>query len=255
MSRQPEQPFAPREFERVLAELPVELRELAIVARATGMRAGELLALQWTDVSLDFESGWVWVGRTLDADGRVRFSKQPLPRRVPLSQPAREAFERLPRLTEFVFVRRCADGSVRPLTVREVSYHWRSACKRAGVQLRSFHALRHTFVSQNLAAGVPVEEIAQWAGVQARTLARNHLPFWRRPWLPWPDTTPPSGQMRGRGWIVKQKNGWAARWRETDPARPGKVVTRQRSFQKLHDARQWLSKLAAESWRRGADDV
>jgi len=60
--------LSPAEEDRLLAALPNRLRSLVVVALHTGMRRGELRALQWQDV--DFATGTIRIRQDKAGDGR-----------------------------------------------------------------------------------------------------------------------------------------------------------------------------------------
>ncbi len=119
---------------------------LFIVAAFTGLRMGELLALHWSDV--DLASSLVTVSRAMSA-GKEESTKSRRFRPVPLAdQPASE-LKRLSRRRhftgpdDFVFCR--PDGG--PLDRTAVRSRFVRAQRKAGIKVRRFHDLRHTFGS------------------------------------------------------------------------------------------------------------
>lgn len=119
---------------------------LYIVAGCTGLRLGELLALRWADV--DLNAGALMVSRAMSA-GEESSTKSRRPRSVPLAEQAtaelsgllkRKAFT---ERTDYVFCR--PDGE--PLDRTAVRGRFIRAQKKAGVRVRRFHDLRHTFGS------------------------------------------------------------------------------------------------------------
>lgn len=119
---------------------------LFTIAAFTGLRLGELLALRWRDVNLN--GGVLSVSRAMSA-GEEASTKSRRSRVVPLAQQAKDALEMLRRRdhftgrNDFVFCR--ADGG--PLDRSAVRKRFIRAQKKAGVRVRRFHDLRHTFGS------------------------------------------------------------------------------------------------------------
>jgi integrase len=119
---------------------------LFIVAACTGLRLGELLALRWSDV--DFKAGALIVSRAMSA-GEESSTKSRRPRTVPLAEQAARELEGLrerPKFTshaDYVFCR--PDGA--PLDRSAVRSRFIRAQEQAGVRVRRFHDLRHTFGS------------------------------------------------------------------------------------------------------------
>lgn len=134
------------------------LHALFVLALTTGMRQGELFALEWSDV--DFTGGYLTVRRSLEDLGgvlRVKDTKTGKGRRIDLPKKALNALQahRRAMLAEghaggFVF--RAPDGGhVRRSNVVQRSFD--PAIERAGVTPIRFHDLRHTHATLLLAAG------------------------------------------------------------------------------------------------------
>ena len=119
---------------------------LFIVAACTGLRLGELCALRWSDVAL--EGGFIIVSRAMSA-GQELSTKSRRLRPVPLAEQATVELKRLLRRkrftgrTDYVFCR--PDGGSLDRTA--VRARFVRAQKKAGVRVRRFHDLRHTFGS------------------------------------------------------------------------------------------------------------
>jgi integrase len=119
---------------------------LFIFAACTGLRSGELLALRWSDV--DLEGGVLMVSRAMSA-GEEASTKSRRPRPVPLAEQAKAELRALRRRgiftsqSDHVFCR--PDGG--PLDRTAVRSRFVRAQKKAGVRVRRFHDLRHTFGS------------------------------------------------------------------------------------------------------------
>ena len=119
---------------------------LFVFAACTGLRLGELCALRWSDVDLD--GGFVVVSRAMSA-GQELSTKSRRARTVPLAEQARAELKRLQERgrftarTDHVFCR--PDGG--PLDRTAVRKRFICAQEKAGVRVRRFHDLRHTFGS------------------------------------------------------------------------------------------------------------
>jgi integrase len=117
---------------------------LFTVAALTGLRLGELRALRWRDV--DLKSGVVTVARSISA-GKETSTKSRRVRSVPLAAQTIAEFKHLLRRRhftgrdDFVFCR--PDGG--PLDGSGIRQRFIRAQERAGVRVRRFHDLRHTF--------------------------------------------------------------------------------------------------------------
>lgn len=118
---------------------------LFVVAAFTGLRLGELLALRWSDV--DFAGARVTVARAMSAGEEASTTKSRRFRVVPLADQAAAELERLSRRDhftgrgDFVFCR--PDGGALDRTA--VRRRFQRAQVAAGVRVRRFRDLRHTF--------------------------------------------------------------------------------------------------------------
>ena len=119
---------------------------LFVVAAFSGLRMGELRALRWKDI--DFGSDLVTVSRAFSWNVETSTKSRRI-RIVPLARQARSVLLELrgrARFTgreDFVFCR--PDGGA--LDSSAVRNRFRSAQEAAGLRLRRFHDLRHTFGS------------------------------------------------------------------------------------------------------------
>jgi integrase len=168
--------LSPAQVAAVLAALADHyLYPIASLALATGMRRGELLALQWSDV--DLERAVVRVEHSVEetkAGLRVKPPKTKRGRRN-IGLPAEAAVmlrEHRKRLIEL----RLALGQGGPPTLvfstvegemlspNSVSRSWRQTCKARKLPRVQFHALRHTHASTLIRAGVDVLTISRRLG-------------------------------------------------------------------------------------------
>jgi len=134
------------ETEREWRRIGEQDASLVIIAATTGLRLGELGALRWRDV--DLEDRNLTVSRAISA-GEESSTKSRRSRVVPLAGQAREELEALRGRLHFtgredhVFCR--PDGG--PLDRSAVRARFIRAQEAAGVRVRRFHDLRHTFGS------------------------------------------------------------------------------------------------------------
>jgi integrase len=140
-----------------------EIGALVLVALATGLRRGELLALRWEDVgpealhvtaSLTAGAAGGWVR----SEPKTRRSR----RTVGLPAMARDAFERQRQTATGALVFPGADGRARD--PRTLTAAFRALAERAGLPDVRLHDLRHTAATLALAAGVPVRDVADSLG-------------------------------------------------------------------------------------------
>ena len=136
----------------------------------SGMRMGEINALKPEDI--DLENRVIHVHSTIavgvDEKPYVRegTKTQTGTRDVPISRTLEpyliEAMKRQKsNKNNLLFFNRC---SGEPFLTSQVSAYFRRICKKAGVEPRGQHALRHTFATRCIEAGVPPVVLKKWLG-------------------------------------------------------------------------------------------
>jgi integrase len=148
------------EYERLVAAADDRTaRLILLLGGEAGLRCGEMMALEWSDLDLDKQQLRVersdWKGHvTSTKGGRVRFV--PLTRRLAMTLREHRHLRGRRVLTQ-------ADGT--PLTQKIVQDHVRRAARRANVKW-GVHRLRHTFCSHLAMCGAPARAIQELAGHQ-----------------------------------------------------------------------------------------
>jgi integrase len=146
----------PGEERRLLEKAGAWLQRLIIAALETGMRRGELLSLQWTDVSLS--RGLLTV--------RAENAKFRKARQVPISPRVRGVLAMIEHdpagnphpPSAFVF------GDRIGRQVKDPKKAWLKCCKDAGITGLHFHDLRHEAGSRLLEAGWPLQQVQAMLG-------------------------------------------------------------------------------------------
>lgn len=136
--------------------------DLFLVALRTGMRQGELLALRWSDLrfTADGAGDTITVRHSLHS-GALGPTKSGKPRHLPMHPDVRAVlFPRRAADGAFVFAQ--ADGS--PLTGNIVKNPTRRAAEALGRPELHFHSLRHSFASQLVMNGVPLQAVQKLLG-------------------------------------------------------------------------------------------
>lgn len=146
------------EADRLLDAAEAEWLPMIGTALQTGLRLGELLALRWEDV--DLVAGRILVRQAV-AFGELGTPKSGRGREVPLSDTALRTLKAHRHLMgPLVF---CApDGSMMPRDKPRHPLH--RACRRAGLRLIGWHALRHTFASHLVMRGAPIRAVQELLG-------------------------------------------------------------------------------------------
>jgi integrase len=146
------------------------LKEMVLVALKTGLRFGELIALEWTDV--DFKNNIATIQRSI-ARGRLGSPKSNKIRYVPLLNDVSEVLKRRAVNNGFVFSK-YDNKHLGPM----LCLRWlHQACKRAGLRKIGWHTLRHTFAShlaQNGVSIILIKELLGHADIKT-TMRYSHL--------------------------------------------------------------------------------
>ena len=140
------------------------LYALVLLAISTGARRGELMRLQWMDVTIDGPAPQAIIEDTKNGD----------PRRIPLVGKALEALRAL-RLSnngrsQFVFPSRA--GPDKPYHAFDA--HWYAALTLAGITDFRFHDLRHTCASYLASQGASLLEIADVLGHRTMAMVKRY---------------------------------------------------------------------------------
>ena len=136
----------------------------------SGMRMGGINALMPEDIDLENRVIHVHSTIAIGVDEKPYVKEgtktQTGTRDVPISRTLEpyliEAMKRQkPNKNNLLFVNRC---SGEPFLTSQVSAYFRRICKKAGIEPRGQHALRHTFATRCIEAGVPPVVLKKWLG-------------------------------------------------------------------------------------------
>lgn len=165
--------LTPGQMQTLIELTPSKWRMLIAAACLTGLRKGELLALQWEDV--DTGSSALRVRHTL-FEGQLQAPKSPSSIRavpIPSRLNAMLLSVQSPSSTGFVF-----NEQGWPLSSRMPNKVLRYALKRAQLPEVRFHDLRHSFVAAHVAAGTPpkvIQGLLGHASIQTTLDTYGHL--------------------------------------------------------------------------------
>lgn len=163
--------FTLAEAHAILNHLTDENRARWVVALLAGLRQGEALGLQWTD--LDFDNDVIVVERAAQRVKGQGVQLVPLKSRasyraVPMVSPVRAALVLADRTGPFVF------GGEKPRDARRDWQEWKDLLADAGVPSRPLHAARATTASLLSEAGVSDKVIAEILGHSQVRITQQH---------------------------------------------------------------------------------
>lgn len=151
----------------------ITLQKLGIFfALFTGIRVGELCALQWKD--LDLENGILRISKTMQRIQDVT-AREPSKTKIVISTPKSEhSFREIP-LTDFVIelLRKyqsfpnaflLTGVSNRFIEPRTMQNCFQKYIKQCGIESASFHTLRHTFATRCMETGFDVKSLSEILG-------------------------------------------------------------------------------------------
>jgi integrase len=141
---------------------------IVLLGGEAGLRCGEMMALEWSDVDLQKRQLCVqrseWKGHvTTPKGGRLRY--------VPLTKRLTEALRKSRHLRGS---RVMCDVQGQPLTQKIVQGLVRKAARRANVK-PGVHILRHTFCSHLAMSGAPARAIQELAGHQDLATTQRYM--------------------------------------------------------------------------------
>ena len=143
----------------------------------TGLRIGELLALEWTDI--DFDKREISISKTChdskDELGRyVRFVNPPKTttsmRVIPIPKQLMPMLRETKKRNGSRYV--VGDGG-KIISVRSYQRTYELILKKHGLPHRGFHALRHTFATRAIECGMDVKTLSELLGHKNPTVTLN----------------------------------------------------------------------------------
>ena len=147
------------EAQRLLAELPVHLANMAAFALATGLRRANVTGLRWQQIDLDRSLAWIHPDQ---AKARKAIA-------VPLNAEALAIVRSLQgKHATHVF-------TYKGNTITQVSTKtWYMALERAGVKDFRWHDLRHTWASWHVQSGTPLFALQELGGWESSEMVRRY---------------------------------------------------------------------------------
>ena len=147
------------EAQRLLAELPEHLADMAAFSLATGLRASNVTGLQWSQVDVVRRLAWIHPDQAK--------ARKAIP--VPLNAEAVALIgKQVGKHLTHVF-------SFRGRPITQVSTKaWYAALERAGITDFRWHDLRHTWASWHVQNGTPLFALQELGGWESAEMVRRY---------------------------------------------------------------------------------
>lgn len=147
-----------------------------LICLYTGLRIGEILALEWGDI--DFEKGLLFVNKSCrdnkSGTGEKRIVDSPKTstsrRVIPLPKQLLPILKKHKAKTKTIWV---VSEKNRPVSVRSYQRSFELLLKNAGIAHKGFHALRHTFATRAIECGMDVKTLSEILGHKNPTVTLN----------------------------------------------------------------------------------
>lgn len=149
------------------------LHEMLLTTLRTGMRQGEIKALQWESIN--------WQNRTIavlhswnDEKKVLEAPKNNREHIIPMEAEVYEILARRKKKTGFVFL----DKSGKPFSEKILNPRLATVCKKAGLRKITWHTLRHTFATHLTMMGVAPNTVQMLLGhaTIVTTMRYAHVP-------------------------------------------------------------------------------
>ncbi|MFA5184687.1 MAG: tyrosine-type recombinase/integrase [Patescibacteria group bacterium] len=157
------------EAEQILAQTEGQIKEMIFFCLKTGVRFGELIALDWNDI--DFQEKQITIRRSI-VRGIMGSTKSNKIRYIPLIGSVSDMLIKRVKSHGFVFMRNKTH-----FTQHYSCKKLYQACRKAELRKIGWHKLRHTFASHLAQNGVSIQAIKELLGHSSitTTMRYSHL--------------------------------------------------------------------------------
>ncbi len=159
-------PFTPEDLIKII-DTAVEIKnkvmftaEFFLLSVTTGLRMGNIRKLKWSELNLD--DGVITLLKVKN-NKQLKFNLYP----EVVGQLLALKFKcnQMSIHSEFVFYGRKPDQAISKSWVEK---NWENILKTAGIEYRSFHTLRHTFVTSGREEGISYDDLRKFTGHKTR---------------------------------------------------------------------------------------
>ena len=155
---------------------------LFLLDLATGLRQGELLALDWKHINLEDNTlkversvKEVYVYDNENAKHIETIFQTPKTlnsfRTVPIPSTMINILSKIKNKKGLLF----SDANGNPLKGKNISAKWTKILKECNIPHKKFHSIRHTYASMLLSKGVDIETVAELMGHSAISITQIYL--------------------------------------------------------------------------------
>jgi integrase len=152
-----------KEFSKLMDKAPSDLAQVMHFARHTGMRQGEIRALQWSEI--DLERGWATVKSSKSGEGR----------QVPLTDEVVKRLSAVPERQRVGYVFR--HNGVALIRQGYLRHAFNKVVEDAKIKDFRFHDFRHAWASHAAMRGVDAQTIAKVLGHKSLRMVQRYTHF------------------------------------------------------------------------------